>query len=306
MTGVLLVNMGGAASEKEMKVFLSNMFKDPRIIPFGKLFRNIFSFMISNLRYKKSWKKYKLIGGTPIIQATGKNVLSLQTELKQDYKVKMAFSYTSPTIEESLYSFKNEGIQSITVIPLYPHSSFSTTGSVRDEIRRIEKVEKSFEFRFEKEFFKHEGFISFWSELILHHIRKKDLKEPFLLFSAHSIPQSMVNKGDSYPLEIEESAALIAGRLGLGFEVAYQSGMSGKWIGPDTKNILKVMANAGKDEIVIIPISFVNENLETLYDIDKLIIPFAQKEAGIKHVSRVNIPEANESFIKLLADIVRK
>jgi ferrochelatase len=93
--------------------------------------------------------------------------------------------------------------------------------------------------------------------------------------------------------------------VGLDFEVAYQSGMSGKWIGPDTKNSLKVLANTSKNEIVIIPISFVNENLETLYDIDKVIIPYALNELGIKHISRVNIPEADELFIKLLADIVR-
>jgi len=305
MTGVLLVNMGGATSEKEMKVFLSNMFRDPRILPFRKIFRNILSFMISNLRYKKSWKKYELIGGTPIIQATEKSLHSLQTELKKDYSVKMAFSYTSPTIEESMLSFKNEGIKAITVIPMYPHSSYSTTGSVMVEIERIQKDDESFDIQFKKEFYQHDEFIGFWSKLIKAHIQQNGLKAPSLLFSAHSIPEYMVNKGDSYPREIAESAALIAGNVGLEFEVAYQSGMSGKWIGPDTKISLKVLAHASKNEIVIIPISFVNENLETLYDIDKVIIPYALNELGIKHVSRVNIPEADELFIKLLADIVR-
>lgn len=307
MTGVLLVNMGGARSPKEMKAFLACMFKDPRILPFGNNVRNILSFIISNARYKKSWKKYELIGGTPIIKATQVTMLALQAELGFAYSVKMAFSYTSPTIEETLQSFKNEGIKDITIIPLYPQSSFSTTGSVQDEVHRITLEENAFDIRFEKEFYQHEGFIEFWSKLITAHIKHKGLASPLLLFSAHSIPQYMVDKGDTYPREIEESATLIAGNLKLNFEVAYQSGMrSSKWIGPDTIERLKVLAKEGKDEIVIIPISFVNENLETLYDIDKVMIPFAKKELGMNYISRVKIPEADDSFIRLLVDIIKK
>jgi protoporphyrin/coproporphyrin ferrochelatase len=305
MTGVLLVNMGGARSREEMKDFLACMFKDPRILPFGKVFRNMLSFIISNARYKKSWKKYELIGGTPIIDATQASVLALQTELDHSCQVKMAFSYTSPTIEESLLAFKHEGITKITVIPLYPQASFSTTGSVQDDVQRISAKEKVFDIRFENEFYHHPEFINFWSGLIRAHIKVKGLSAPYLLFSAHSIPRYMVDKGDTYSRAIAESAALIAGNLGLGFEVTFQSGMGGgKWIGPDVKASLRSIA--GKAEIVIIPISFVNENLETLYDLDKDIIPFAKRELGIKQISRVKIPEAAESFISLLASIVRK
>jgi ferrochelatase len=303
----LLVNMGGARSLKEMKAFLSCMFRDPHILPFGKFFRHFLSFIISNTRYKNSWKKYELIGGTPIIDATRETVNALQKELDPSYKVKMAFSYSAPNIEESLLSFKNEGIEKITIIPLYPQASFSTTGSVRDEVQRITVKEKTLKIRFENEFYQHEGFIHFWSGIIKAHMQDKSLSSPYLLFSAHSIPQYMVDQGDTYPHALEKSAALIAGKLGLDFELAYQSGMrSGKWIGPDVKDRLKILAKLGKNEIVIIPISFVNENLETLYDIDQVIIPFAKKELGMSQISRVSIPVADASFIRLLADIVRK
>jgi ferrochelatase len=307
MTGVLLVNMGGPGSLKEMKVFLACMFKDPRILPFGKMGRNILSFIISNARYKKSWKKYELIGGTPIIHATQETMLALQKALSDSYSVKMAFSYTSPTIEESLLSFKNEGVKGITIIPLYPQSSFSTTSSVLDDVQRITLNNKAFDIRFENEFYKHQGFVDFWSKNIMAQVNTRGLASPYLLFSAHSIPQFMVDKGDTYVRAIEESAALIAGNLNLDFEVAYQSGMgSGKWVGPDTVGRLKLLAIAGKEEIVIIPISFVNENLETLYDIDKVIIPYAKKDLGIRNISRVKIPEADDLFVKLLVDIIKK
>ena len=87
MTGVLLVEMGGARSLKEMKEFLSRMFKDPCILPFGKLGRICLSLLISNTRYKKSWKKYELIGGTPIIETTQKKVQKLQKKLGDNFKL---------------------------------------------------------------------------------------------------------------------------------------------------------------------------------------------------------------------------
>lgn len=305
MIGVLLVNMGGARSPVEMKAFLACMFRDPRILPFGKVFRNILSFIISNARYKSSWKKYELIGGTPIIEATRATMIALREELNHSCSVKMAFSYSSPTIEEGLLAFKQEGIREIVVIPLYPQASFSTTGSVRDEVQRIASKVNTFDIRFKNEFFRHLGFIDFWSKNITAHIKAEGLSSPYLLFSAHSIPQFMVDKGDTYPRAIAESAGLIAGSLGLTFGVTYQSGIRGsKWVGPDVKESLKLVT--GKPEIVMIPISFVNENLETLYDIDKVIIPYAKNELGIKQISRVRIPEASNSFIRLLADIVIK
>ena len=306
MTGVLLVNMGGPESLKEMKVFLSNMFKDPLILPFSKPLRNLLSFFISTTRYKNSWKKYEMIGGTPIISGTNKTVRILQDKLRDKYKVKMAFSYSSPCIKESLLEFKKEGIYNITVIPLYPQSSYTTTSSVIADVEKISLQEKQLNIRFVKEFYRHERFTRFWSEIIAEHILAQNYTHPFLLFSAHSIPKYLVEKGDTYPIAIEESAKLIARNIGIECDYAYQSGMSkGEWLTPDTKVRLKVLAELGINEIIIIPISFVNENLETLYDIDREIIPYAKNELGIKSISRVKIPEANEMFIELLSDLVK-
>ena len=116
----------------------------------------------------------------------------------------------------------------------------------------------------------------------------------------------MVDRGDTYPNAIGESAKLIAQNLGFEFEFAYQSGMRrGEWLTPDVKVQLKSLAEAQTNEIVIVPISFVNENLETLYDIDREIIPYAKNELQITAISRVKIPEGNDLFIQLLADMVK-
>jgi protoporphyrin/coproporphyrin ferrochelatase len=307
MTGVLLVNMGGPESLEEMKVFLSNMFRDPFILPFNKPLRHLLSFVISSTRYKKSWKKYELIGGTPIISGTHKTVLSLQAKLRDKYKVRMAFSYSSPFIEESLLAFKNEGINDIVVIPLYPQASLTTTSSVIADVEKVTSREKELNIKFVKEFYRHDGFVRFWSEIISAHILDKKYTKPFLLFSAHSIPKYLVDKGDTYPIGIEQSAKMIAQNIGIECDYAYQSGMSrGEWLTPDTKVRLKELAGLGIKEIIIIPISFVNENLETLYDVDNEIIPYAKNELGIESISRVRIPEANELFIQLLSDLVKQ
>lgn len=305
MTGVLLVNMGGATSQKEMKLFLSRMFRDPFILPMGKTVRNLLATLISNSRYKKSWKKYVQIGGTPIINATSRTVNALQNELPSDYSVRMAFSYSSPLIRESVEAFYKDGIRDIKVIPLYPQYSYATTSSVISDCKRSVAGFKDMKVGFVEAFHQQEGFVMFWAKNIHEHISNQKHCSPYLIFSAHSIPEEIHSKDSTYVRSIADCSKIIAEKLRLDYEVAYQSGMRrGKWIGPDIKERLKVLAASGINDIVMVPVSFVNENLETLYDMDIDIIPFAQ-QLGIKKISRVKIPEADPLFIRLLADIVK-
>lgn len=306
MKGVLLINMGGPESPRQTRLFLKRMFNDPFILPFSKTARWFLSRMISSFRYRKSWKKYQLIGGTPIVKATQKTVQKLQQQLGASYKVGMGFSYSPPLLNECRSWIKEEEITSLTIIPLYPQSSFSTTSSVKAAIDNLFPFKQDFSLRFIKEFYQHRLFIQFWSELISKHITDSRYTHPFLLFSAHSIPKDLQDRGDTYPWAIAESANLIAKNLGLPFDFAYQSGMKrGEWLGPDVKEKIKDVAGLGKNEIIIIPISFVNENLETLYDLDLDVIPFAKTELGLKSISRVKIPEASATFIDLLTDLVK-
>ena len=134
MQGILLVNMGGPESPEELRVFLSRMFKDPFILPYGKPVRNLLSFIISSLRYKTSWKKYELIGGTPLVKSTARTADSLQVALGENFQVKYAFSYSMPDIRSALNAFKKQGISDISVIPLYPQSSYTTTSSVMADV----------------------------------------------------------------------------------------------------------------------------------------------------------------------------
>jgi protoporphyrin/coproporphyrin ferrochelatase len=105
---------------------------------------------------------------------------------------------------------------------------------------------------------------------------------------------------------IETSAYLISFNLGLKYSISYQSKIGKvKWKGPDTKELLKKLADEGVEDIIIVPISFLNENLETLYDLDHDIVPFAKEKLNIKRICRVNIPESHPLLIKLLENIIR-
>lgn len=306
MTGVLLINMGGANSPEELKAFLARMFKDPFILPFGKLGRSLLSFIISNTRYRKSWKKYLAIGGSPIIDATEQTQKVLQEKLGENYLVDIAFSYSAPLIKDSIQSLLSMGIRQLTIIPLYPQASYSTTDSVQSDVNAAISGENNITINFTREFYDHPVFVNFWANLIKDHIVHNHSADPLLLFSAHSIPKALVDKGDTYPQAIEGSAKAIAESLGCKWQVAYQSGMKrSEWIGPDVNAVIKDLAIKNVSDIIIIPISFVNENLETLYDIDQQIIPAAKNITGIKNISRVNIPVADPEFINLLCRLAQ-
>ena len=304
--GVLLVNMGGPLNEKDMKTFLVRMFNDPHIMPLNILGRKALAFLISNSRYKKSWAKYELIGGTPIVETTNKMTQSL-ADILPEHHVKMAFSYSPPFIGDVLKTFSDEDIKHIHVIPQYPHYSFTTYQSVLDECARFFKMDPSVHITYAPPYFGHPLYISFWAELVKKHCEKENLKSPMLLFSAHSIPMTFVEKGDTYPQEIAESAKLIAESVNMKFEVSYQSQIKGSaWVGPPTPEVMKRLKSEGVEELVIIPISFVTENLETMYDLDHDLVPFGKNTIGIKHVSRVRIDFETNTYLELLRDLAEK
>lgn len=304
MTGILLVNMGGPESPAELKQFLRLMFLDKHIIPAPYLIRNLLSLYISSTRYKKSWLKYEKIGGTPLKKNTNLLAETLQLELGNSYSVKIAYSYSEPFLSDIFSEFCKAGIAQVIIIPLYPQASITTTSSVVFDIEKLKQKYLTLEFLIVPEFYKNKKFINYWCDAIQNHISKHKLSSPLLLFSAHSIPLSFIKKGDTYQKGIEESAKLIAENIGFNYRVSYQSGMNPKtWLGPDTIILLESLVAEGHKEIVIIPISFVSENLETLYDLDQDIVPSCTQKLNI-NLSRVLIPAVHPSFVELLKELV--
>jgi len=305
MKGILLVNMGGAENLAGMKDFLTRMFRDPKILPMNVLSRYMLSYIITTKRYKKSWAKYELIGGTPIIKDTVKTAELLQHKLGNNSKVKFAFSYTKPLVVNALEEFYSEGITSVQVIPLYPHNSETTTGSVKADCAIFQKKYPKTELSIVEDFHANTLFIKFWTEAIQQYIQTKNIEKPFLIFSAHSIPKVWIKKGDLYADQIKASAKLIANELQLDYFVSFQSALDKvHWVGPDTLDALELLASKPERPILLVPISFVGENLETLYDYGHDMLPFARKDLGLQNISAVPVATNSETFIQLLQNLI--
>jgi ferrochelatase len=146
--------------------------------------------------------------------------------------------------------------------------------------------------------------MSYWRTLLTEHFEKEHSINPHLLFSAHAIPMHYVKKGDTYPEHVKKCAELIAGSMRLSYTVAFQSRLGkAKWTGPDTKDMLDVLGLV-KSEIIIIPISFLGENLETLYDLDQDLLPSTREKYHNCRISRVHFPARHEDVTKLLSSVL--
>lgn len=305
MKGVLLINMGAPENPSELKTFLRRMFNDRHIIAAPWFVRKFLSFYISCTRYKKSWARYAWAGGSPLKRDTVLLAQELQAKLDGGrFSVKTAFSYTQPLIEDAVKEFIKENIFEIIAIPLYPQRSISTTGSVLHDIEKILNHDNRLKITSVKEFYDNEYFILFWVSSITKLINENSLSNPALVFSAHSLPLTYILKGDAYQKQVEKSAELIAGALKLKYRVSYQSAMNPEtWLGPETSLIIKKQIDSGIKEIIVVPISFIVENIETRYDLDSLILPLFNNE-NYKPVYRVNIQPGDNILVSMLINLI--
>lgn len=300
MKAILLANMGAPDSEKGMKVFLKKMFNDKAIIYAPLPVRLVLSTIISNLRYKSSWKKYLQIGGSPLHKSMDETKRELEKLVSDEYIVRCVYSYSQPFIQDEITELYHSGINDYIIISMYPQASFSTTGSLEADIKKMKQKFENINIRFVEDYYDNELFISFWIKQILAKLKENTFSNPYLLFSSHAIPQSFVNRGDLYSRKVNYTAKKIATALNLPYSVSYQSKIGNiKWTTPYTIDQLAALHKKGISQIVIIPVSFINENLETVYDLDYDIIPFAKKEIGIKNICRIQIPQSDSTLIKM-------
>lgn len=298
--GVFLLNMGGPDSLDAVKPFLFNLFRDPYIANFGILQKPI-AWLISNLRDEKVKKAYSLIGGkSPLKDITLKQASELEKALGSDYVVKVGMNYWYPFINESLKEFENEGIKFIIALSLYPQFCHATTASAIEKFKKLSTGR--FDYEIVDSWYENPLYIKAWSENIEDTINRYG--DGLILFSAHGIPVSLYEKGDPYVKEIEETANLIAKEMNLSkWELSYQSRTGPvKWIGPSTEEKINELAKKGIRKIYIVPISFVSDHIETLYEIDIIY----NKMAADNGIELIRVPSLNTNpkFIEALKSLV--
>lgn len=310
---VVLLQMGGPATLDEIEPFLRELFADKDIIRLPRWmqpFQPGLAKLISKRRTPKVRPRYEAMGnGSPLQRITIEQATALEKEL--GVPVHVAMRYTKPRAREAIASLQEARAQRVLLLPLFPHYSISTTqSSLHDFARHAARTKLDAEIHYVRNWGNHPAYL----ELIettcretLAHAASQSSDVPHLLFSAHGVPERYIKEGDTYQSEVEETAARMAQRLSDAFtsvQQGYQSGIGPlKWIQPNTQKLLEILGAKGAKRLVLSPLGFVSDHIETMYDMDTLFAEVAKK-SGITSFERV--PSFNErpEFTQLLTALV--
>ncbi len=300
---VILFNLGGPDGPEAVKPFLFNLFYDSAIIKLPNPFRFLIAKLISSRREQTAKDIYEKIGGrSPILELTRKQAEALEKELGDGYKTFVSMRYSRPFAKDVAEEVKKYNPDETILLPLYPqYSSTTTASSVRDwkKTGRSGKVICCYPTE--------ENFIEAHTELIKPEYEEaKKYGVPRILFSAHGLPEKIINEGDPYKEQVEMTVGKIVKKLDikdLDYVTCYQSRVGPlKWIEPYTdREILR--AAEDKKPIVIVPVAFVSEHSETLVELDIEYKKLAE-EKGMRNYFRIPALGVNEKFIEALKKLV--
>ncbi len=307
---VILFNLGGPDSLKAVRPFLFNLFHDPAIIGVGQPLRCLLAQLISRTREKTAQANYAFMGGrSPLVPETQKQAEALELELAKraanvTFKCFLAMRYWRPFTKQAAKAAKAWGATDAILLPLYPQFSSTTTGSSLKEWRKHSDLPASTLCCYPAG----ATFAEAHAEAIQQAWREAGSPpNPRVLFSAHGLPQSVIARGDPYQWQVEQSVAAVRSKLPATWEsrVCYQSRVGPmKWIGPATEHEVRV-AGGERRGLIIAPIAFVSEHVETLVELD---IEYAQlaHEAGAPFYIRAPALGAAPRFIAALADLAER
>ncbi|MBC8208944.1 MAG: ferrochelatase [Desulfobulbaceae bacterium] len=274
--GVILLNMGGPERLDDVAPFLYNLFSDREIIQLGPRFmQKPLAWFISRRRAPKSKKTYEQIGGgSPLTRITLSQETALQDTLNKEYnfQVVTAMRYWQPRSQDALGRLNLSEIQHLIALPLYPHYSRATNGSSLNDLKHsLAKTQNPPSLHVIDSWPTQPSYIEALSNKILAATQQFN-NAPFqVVYSAHSLPVSFINEGDPYVEHIQQTIQAVEARTHLPGRLCFQS-RSGpvEWLAPSTPDMLQTLASEGCRNILMVPISFVSDHVETLYEIDML------------------------------------
>jgi len=291
--GVLLLAFGGVESLDDLEPFLKNVLKG-RPMPPGL--------------FEKIQERYRLIGGkSPLLDITRAQAEGIGRILGEGYRTYVGMLNWTPYIPDTIRQMKADGIKEAVGIIMAPFTSPVATGAyertvdaVLTELGKVPKIKMLSNWHV------HPQFIN----IILKKIDEalagfEDRKNALVIFSNHSLPREML-EGDAYEMKIRQSVEALTARLDMECRTAYQSQGTTNvdWLGPRTEDVIEEAARAGKEGVVVVPLCFTADHVETLYDIDVLFKATAEN-AGLKFARTTSLNTTPE-FLSLLADIIKK
>jgi len=309
--GVVLFQLGGPDTLEAIEPFLFNLFSDPDIIdfPFARIARKPLAKLISTARAKKVSHHYSVIGGgSPIRRFTELQAGALQFKLADsglDARCFVAMRYWHPFTAEAIEQLREAECDEAVLLPLYPQYSRTTTGSSLNEWRR--QFHDTIPVHTVEAFYRNEMYLEALVEKIDQALaRFSEPERAELIFSAHSVPVAVIEAGDPYQRQIEETVELLMqrGRWGNQFKLCYQSKVgASKWLQPSLRATLRSLASAGGKEVCVVPVSFVSDHVETLGEIDHEARQLAAS-LGIEQFEMTDGLNDSPAFIAALANLV--
>jgi ferrochelatase len=330
-TGVLLVNLGGPDSIDAVRPFLFNLFSDRDIIRLGPaVLQKPLAYLISILRHRKTESFYRLIGGrSPIRELTELQARALEEALNSsvsrfsdrtdsppspsfskggmgEFKVYFGMRYWHPLLEDVVPEISRDGIRRLIVLSLYPQYSVATTGS---SLAKFKEAAAGLPIKM--------FYISSWFDNALYidalvdairrgiGLFRSSSPDVRVLFSAHSLPVKFIDEGDPYLEQIRGTIGEITRKIDITWDLSFQS-RSGpvRWLEPSTDDMIKELAGRGTKNLLVVPISFVSDHIETLYEIDIVYKEMAGR-LGMR-LERMQSLNTSPLFISALKDIVLK
>eukprot|EP00761_Pharyngomonas_kirbyi_P014962 gb/GECH01014993.1/.p1 GENE.gb/GECH01014993.1/~~gb/GECH01014993.1/.p1 ORF type:complete len:430 (+),score=110.55 gb/GECH01014993.1/:1-1290(+) len=327
-TGVLLMNMGGPHSSDEVEPFLRNLFTDRDIIQMP--FQQYLGPLIAKRRSFKVTKRYEEMGFSPLLKWTSRqgtgmekilNGFSVDAQPKDvvdesfKYRHYIAFRYVEPFAETALSSMVADGINRIVAFTQYPQWSCTTTGSSLNALwRAVDKLGMRDQFKFSviDRWYNHPSYINMLSNKVLEGLEQfapEQRNDVVVVFSAHSVPVKQMLKGDPYPAEISATADYVMNQTQLNehntFVVSYQSRVGPiPWLGPSTEDVVKTLGRRGVKKVLVVPISFTSDHIETSHEIDDELLEIA-RENGVEQFYRSPSFNDDPRFMQTLADVVQ-
>ncbi|KAG6031826.1 hypothetical protein E4U41_007431 [Claviceps citrina] len=328
-TAMVFLNMGGPSTTNDVGDFLSRLFSDGDLIPLGRL-QGYIGPLLSKRRTPKIQKQYAAIGGGSPIRKWSEyqcaemcKILDKISPETAPHKPYVAFRYADPLTEEMYHKLFADGFGNgrggrAVAFTQYPQYSCSTTGSSLNELwkwrHRLENQQAdgtrsgTISWSVIDRWPAHAGLVEAFAQNIeakLAEYPEERRKDVVLLFSAHSLPMSVVNRGDPYPAEVAATVYAVMQRLKFSnpYRLCWQSQVGpSAWLGPQTATAVEQYIAKGQKDLVLIPIAFTSDHIETLYELDHEVIGESGHTETVKRAESLN---GSPVFIEALADIAK-
>jgi len=309
---VVLCNLGGPDSLESVRPFLFNLFSDPDIfrLPLGFLTQRPFAALIARRRAPAAAKGYAAIGGkSPILKFTRAQAEALKRGLGDSFDVHVCMRYWHPLTGEVVTMLKNRNYRRVILLPLYPQYSITTSGSAYNEfIRQCERQHYRPEVTLVRQWYDQPDYLGAIVEMLRAEAQKFPDPDPQrieLLFSAHGLPRKIVDQGDPYERQIRTTYEALRAQLGWPHTtLCYQSRVGPlEWLRPYTDDVIREKGAAGVKQMLVYPIAFVSDHVETLFELGITYADIARAQ-GIAHYRVVSALNSHPRFIEALKSLV--